>query len=76
MAWYLKLVLILCEERGTLLISGSTAPVDLPASRSRNSDNDRGDEKKSHYDKGKDPLEGNHLVKELGNSNCSSKDAQ
>lgn len=68
--------LILCEERGTLLVSRGSAPVDLAASRGRNSDNDSSDEKQSHDDKGKDPLESNHLVKELRNSNCSSKDAQ
>jgi hypothetical protein len=68
--------LILCEERGTLLVSRRTAPVDLSASRGRDSDDDSSDEKQSHDDKGKDPLEGNHLVKELGNSDCSSKDAK
>jgi hypothetical protein len=69
-------LILLSEKRSALLISRCTTPVDLPASRSRNSNNNRSDEKQSHDDKGKDPLEGNHLVKELRNSNSGSKDAK
>lgn len=70
-------ILLLGEEGSALLILGSSSvPADVTASPRGDSDNDGHEEKDSHDDKGKDPLEGDNLAQELRDTEGSREDAE
>lgn len=67
----------LVEQRRAFLVSArGSPPSDVSARHGWNSNGDRRDEENSHDDEGKDPLEGNDLALELGDTNCRREDAE
>lgn len=83
MYWLVNLLcversLVVAEKRSTLGIglSLASAPADLLTGPGRYGDDDSEDEEHCHDGEGKDPLERNDAVKELGDSQRSSENAQ
>lgn len=70
--------LVVAEKRSTLGIglSLASAPADLLTGPSRYGDDHSEDEQHRHDGEGKDPLEGNDTIEELGDSQGSRQNAQ
>jgi hypothetical protein len=63
---------VVVQQRSSLLIcwnNGTASECELFAEDTRNSNREAGEEKDSHDDKGKDPLDCNGMGEELSNAN-------
>lgn len=69
---------LLVEKRSALgiRVHGTLSPANVTAGPNGHGNAERGEEEDGHDGKGKDPLEGDNVVGELGNTNGGSEDGE